>query len=128
MNLAENSNQAHLVGSVIFDGQFLVAPELFEDVVHFCESERRMKLLLALAVRINALGYLADVLSLCFAGVRKWERIEAHCFVISWPVFERSACRERPTNMNLARQDSKVECICARDIDEHVIWQGICIE
>ena len=56
MDLAKDSNQAHLVNTAIFGGQFLVGAELFEDVVHFCECERGVKLLLALAVRIKPLG------------------------------------------------------------------------
>jgi len=60
MNLINASNQAHLVYTMILDRQFLVDPELFQDVVHFCERECGVKLLLALAVRIKALGHFAN--------------------------------------------------------------------
>ena len=60
MNLAEDSNEAHLVGGMIFNCQFFVSPELFEDVVHLRECESGVKLLLASAVGIKALSAFAN--------------------------------------------------------------------
>ena len=55
----------------------LAGTELFKDVVHFSERESGVKLLLALAMCIKTLGNFADGLLLSFAGIWKWERVEA---------------------------------------------------
>src|ERR1700728_4184309 len=103
MNLAEDFYQADLVCRKIFCGQIFVGPELFENVVHLCERECGMKLMLALTVCVKTLGYLSDDLLLDFAGIGKRKRVEAHCLVVARPVFQRAASCKGPTHMDLAR-------------------------
>src|SRR5207302_6445489 len=64
VELAQDADQPRVVKSMVLRRKLLVPAKLFEDVVHIGEGQRGMKLLLALAVGVEALGDVADGLLL----------------------------------------------------------------
>ena len=83
-----------------------------------------MQLLLTPAVRVEVFAQVADALlqQACFeGGERKW--LETAGFVIAGIIAhaKASACCQSPGDVNLGGQNAKMECVVARDCDEHVI-------
>src|ERR1039458_7032451 len=109
---------------MVLDCELLIGTELFEDVVHFGESECRMKLLLALAMGIEALGYFANGLLLCFAGIWKWERVKARCLYIDRSVFQGTSSGKSPRHMNSTGQHSQSEGVGQSNVHEFVVCEN----
>lgn len=78
VDLLEQGDEALVVDLLFLGGEWFSAAEFFEDVIHACEREAGMQLLLALAVRVQTLAEIADaLLERGFFEGGEWERFEA---------------------------------------------------
>jgi hypothetical protein len=90
--LLEDGDEALVVDGFFFGVERFFAAEFFQDVVHAREREAGMQLLLALAVRVQALAEVADaLLQFPFFEGGEGKGFEADRFVVAWAIFQCAA-------------------------------------
>src|SRR5258708_4868903 len=66
--------------------------------------------------------------SVKLGGVGKWKRLEAACLVVAGAIFEGTAGRERPCDMNSTGENAQDEGVAGGDVDEHIVREDGRIE
>ena len=88
-------HQALLVNDLVLGAQGLAGAQFFEHVVHAGQRQPRMRRLLALAVRVELLGELADAGLLRGGGVGEGEGLEAARLVVARVVADAESRQRR---------------------------------
>ena len=105
--------------------QRLAGLQLFQHVVHAGQRQGFVRGLLALAVRVELLGEVADAGGLFGSGGGEGELLEASRFDVDRSIFQGTTGRQRPSDMRVRRQHAKVESVAQSDAHQLVVRRNL---
>ena len=126
----QHRHQAVLVDHFLFGGECRAGLQFLQHVIHAGQREIGVLRLLALAMRVELFGEIADAGFQRRINVGKWKRLEASSLVVARVIAnaEPPTRRKRPSHMNFTRQHAKKIRVVDPDRDQHVVRQNRRVE